>query len=300
MTVYPLTEMVQSREGYIETTDATIWHKVFYTRSSQQKTPLICIHGGPGCTHEYMLSLQKLAGINPVVFYDQSGSNRSSFKNASFQNLTLDHYVQELEDIIKELGFSEVYLLGSSWGGSIATVYADKHPKKVKGLILASPLIATRSWVESCVALTNLLPQEVAQTIIQAERDQKTDTPAYELAMSCFYKNYFCRLDPWPVDLNNSMRSLNHSIYQTMWGPYESVAKGTLKDLDLLPELKRLKMPTLVTCGRYDMASPEMMQEYVMLIPQADLLIFEHSSHVAFLEEPDLFLTALKDFMQRT
>ena len=47
-------------------------------RHQQPKAPLVIIHGGPGLSHEYMLSLAPLASTRPVVFFDQYGVGSSA------------------------------------------------------------------------------------------------------------------------------------------------------------------------------------------------------------------------------
>lgn len=52
----------------------TIQTWVYYNPKVQQRPPIIVIHGGPGFTHNYLLSLKLLAEFGyPIVFYDQAG-----------------------------------------------------------------------------------------------------------------------------------------------------------------------------------------------------------------------------------
>lgn len=48
-----------------------------------------------------------------------------------------------------------------------------------------------------------------------------------------------------------------------MWGPSEFTATGNLKNVDLMSELYNITVPTLITCGRFDTATPKTMQTYV-------------------------------------
>jgi hypothetical protein len=55
------------------------WYRVFGDLSSSV-TPLVCIHGGPGFCHNYLLNHRALTDTHsiPVIFYDQIGSGLST------------------------------------------------------------------------------------------------------------------------------------------------------------------------------------------------------------------------------
>ncbi len=58
-------------------------------------------------------------------------------------------------------------------------------------------------------------------------------------------------------------------------------------------------MPTLFLCGRHDEATPEATAWYQSLVPGAELVIFEQSSHMPQLEEPERYLAVVRDFLRR-
>ena len=55
----------------------------------------------------------------------------------------------------------------------------------------------------------------------------------------------------------------------------------------------------LVTSGRYDECTPELAEAAQSGIPGAERMLFEESSHMAFVEEPDRFREVLTDFLRR-
>ena len=64
-----------------------------------------------------------------------------------------------------------------------------------------------------------------------------------------------------------------------------------------LDSLDKIKTPTLFTCGRYDMASPNTVQLYHSLLRGSELKVFEQSSHVPHIEEPVNFLKTIENFL---
>lgn len=111
------------------------------------------------------------------------------------------------------MGLKKFVLLGHSWGGALVTEYALKHPDQMAGLVLASPLLNTKLWVEDSRRLLAQLPIDTQEAILHHEQQGTTDSEAYKEATDLFYKSFLCRLDPWPDDLKDSFNKLNLEIY---------------------------------------------------------------------------------------
>ena len=88
-------------------------------------------------------------------------------------------------------------------------------------------------------------------------------------------------------------------VYQTMWGPSEFTCTGTLGSVNLLPRLKELDLPVLITCGRHDEATPATCEEYCNHIPGAQLSVLEDASHSHHLEQPERYFSAVRNFLTR-
>ena len=83
-------------------------------------SPLVVLHGGPGATHDYLLSIADLSeGGRAVVHYDQLGNGRSThFPERGADFWTVELFVRELHNLIDALGItSRHHVLGQSWGG---------------------------------------------------------------------------------------------------------------------------------------------------------------------------------------
>lgn len=112
---------------------------------------LIAIHGGPGMTHDYMVSLEKLAGPNlAVVTYDQRGVGRSSSPPEDPANYTLAKYAEDLDAVRQAIGVERVHLFGHSWGGIVAQRYATLHPERVRSVVLMGSGPPTREETLQC------------------------------------------------------------------------------------------------------------------------------------------------------
>lgn len=143
------------------------WYKVFGDlKSSRSGRPLVLLHGGPGATSRYLLSLQNLAknGI-PVVFYDQLGcgnSTRLPEKALDTSFWTPELFIAELDNLVKHLGIDDGFdLLGHSWGGMLGSMYAVRGHKGLKNLIISNSPASMALWVDSCNQWMKELPDDI-------------------------------------------------------------------------------------------------------------------------------------------
>lgn len=288
-------EDLQPGEGYIKVTGGRIWYKIV---GSGNHTPLLLLHGGPGAPSYYLNPLSALSDERPVIFYDQLGAGRSD-KPTDVKLWRIKRFVEELSQLRTALGLDQVHILGHSWGTMLAVDYMLTKPSGVRSLILASPSLSISRWLEDAAKLKKTLPESMQTAITKAERSGNYDTPEYQAAVTEYYKRYLCRRDPWPDDVNRSLAELSMSVYKTMWGPSEFTATGSLRTYDRTAQLKDLKLPVLLTAGRYDEATPATTAYYASLIPGAKLRIFENSGHLTMQDEPEAYVRAVREFLHQ-
>lgn len=286
------------REGSIAVEGGSIWYQIVSDEATQFRMPLLVVHGGPGFPHDYLHVLIKIAHDRPVIFYDQLGGGHSTITNNDNDLWTIDRYEQELETLVTHLHLQQFHLFGHSWGGALAVEYTIKHPDTIKSLTLASPLLSTALWKKDTQQLLKQLPQEVQQTIRTNEEQGTFDTPDYIQATDSYAQLFVCRMKEWPKSLVSAAAHWNRDIYKTMWGPSEFTITGNLKSFDRVREVTTLAMPVLFTCGKYDEARPETLASIVQHVQQGQLVIYQHSAHMAFLEETDDYIKNLRLFLK--
>ena len=88
-------------------------------------------------------------------------------------------------------------------------------------------------------------------------------------------------------------------LLRRTFGPLRRLA-ATMGAVDpARPGRREIDVPTLITGGRHDEASPEQLREMHELISGSELAIFERSSHMAFAEERRRYMATLNRFMAR-
>jgi len=140
-------ESTLSKEGYIPYRGQRVWYGIAGQREEQGNHPLLCLHGGPGASHDYLTPLSVLADTGRrVIFYDQLGAGKSDHPDKP-EMWTVELYVEEIDVIRDALGLDRVHVLGHSWGGQLAMEYALTKPSGLVSLVLADSLADMSQWV---------------------------------------------------------------------------------------------------------------------------------------------------------
>lgn len=284
------------KEGLAAVPGGRIWYGV---EGSSQATPLIVIHGGPGAPHDYLEPHAALAGERPVIFYDQLGCGRSEQPdNPALWRLP--RFVEELAALVAALKLERFHLLGHSWGSIVAAEYLWSRREGVASLVLASPVLSFPRYAAHGGKLRASLPPETRAVLDRAEAEGNFESREAQLATMEYYSRYFCRLNPWPECLLETLLGFGRQTYQTMQGPTEFIVTGNLRVYDCTARLGSIAVPVLVTCGRHDLSDPEAALADQRAIPGSEIAIFEQSSHMPHLEEEEAYLRTLADFLVRS
>jgi L-proline amide hydrolase len=83
-----------------------------------------------------------------------------------------------------------------------------------------------------------------------------------------------------------------------MNGPSEFHVVGSLKTWDITDRLPEITTPTLLVSGRHDEATPLIVGQIHERIPGSQWALFEESSHMPHVEEPEGFLERAEQFLR--
>lgn len=284
---------LKTGEGFAEVTGGKVWYKIV---GEGDKTPLLLLHGGPGVPSYYLNPLAALSKDRPVIFIDQLGCGRSDRK-IDTTLMTIENYVEQLEQIKIVLGLKEFYLYGHSWGTMLGTEYYYAYPDGIKALILSSSSISIPMWLRDADTLISTLPDSIQTAINTNERNGTYDSPEYQQAVLTYNQNFLARKLPWTADLDSTFAQINEEIYQFMWGPSEFTATGNLKDYDRTNKLSDIKIPTLFITGEFDEARPSTVQYYQSLVPNSRFVMIEDAAHLTMHDNPEKDIQTISSFL---
>lgn len=248
--------------------------------------PLIAINGGPGISHTYLAApplWKAMAERRQIVFYDQRGTGRSP-KATTPDDLSVAAMVEDVENLRRELKAERIDLLGHSWGGILSMAYAVRYPEHVAHLVVVGSGDPKPSEHE--FLWDKLFPEVVAAI-------QNDPSPAGQTG--CVETKAYERMSYY--DERNRPRGGKAEENGFSSETCTTVMLDAMK-LDLYPELRRLKVPTLVINGRFDAnVAPTVAYKISKGIPGAKLVYFERSGHSPFLEEPEKFTLEVERFL---
>jgi 3-oxoadipate enol-lactonase len=171
-------------------------------------------------------------------------------------------------------------VLGNGYGGFVALQMAIRHPDIASKLILADCGAAFSE--EGRQAFRNMAAASKAKGLVAIT----------DVAMRRLFAPEFQAAHP------DIMRDRREAFLKTDPEVLQA-ACAQLAELDLRPELSKVKMPVLVLVGEHDEATPPpMSHELAAGLPNAYLEIIPGCAHVPQLQSPAIFLETLGDFLE--
>jgi proline iminopeptidase len=84
-----------------------------------------------------------------------------------------------------------------------------------------------------------------------------------------------------------------------MWGSNgEFIIDGNLKSVEYLDKLSSIHVPTLIICGDHDESDPSLSRTMHAKIAGSTLAIMPQSGHMAFVDQPNLYIKSVADFLR--
>lgn len=271
--------------------------QIWYTERGEG-TPIVVIHGGPGMDHATLAAdLVPLEKNHRVIYYDQRGGGRSTLPSDTTL-LTIDHHVADLEALRKHLGLEKVTLLAHSFGPAIAAQYAIRHPKRVDRMIFLGPIPPRKGkfFEEYGRRLRRRVPPE------DLKRAEALSFDSENVSEVC--REYWTIMTPPRV-----ARSLSASVVKAdlcsaspealRYGMTKTneVTFASLGDWNWIPELRKLRVRTLILHGLKDAIPMSMVREWTAL-PNSRLLELEETAHFPHAERPAIVFGAIERFLK--
>jgi proline iminopeptidase len=278
------------------------------TYGNQSDKPLLFLHGGPGynCASFEFTTAENLAKKGfYVIVYDRRGEGRSLDDKANF---TFDETFKDINNILQKNNINKVSLLGHSFGGMIATLFAEKYPEKVNAIFLIGAPISLQE------SFTNIVQK--CKTIYETKKDQVN-------------LNYLKMLENMDKSsLQYSTFCFMHAMNNGFYSPKESsdeakmikdefkknpsaklVSEMTVKPtqffwqnekyttLDLSNNIKQLVFNKVAIFGLYGMEdglySVDQIDKLKKIIGENNLIYLENCSHSVYIDQQKSFIETI-------
>lgn len=287
-------------------------------RSENIHNPIILfLHGGPG-TAQISFSRKSQRGLEDsflVINWDQRGAGRSYSRSLRKEDMKIERFVQDAEELIeyllKRFGQEQVTLVGHSWGTVVGAYLTSKRPDLIRGYIAIGQivdmergeLISYQFTLDEAKKLNNKKAiQQLEKTGpppyknlndagVQRDWLSEFHGAAYEGTLQgVILKNISLR-DLRPFD---AIRFIAGAIFSL------SCLEDELNKVNKQLDVREMKVPVYFCCGRRDYNVPfELVVEYAKILqaPQKKIVWFEHSAHVPNFEEPEQFCDFCKSLL---
>lgn len=233
-------------------------------------TPILILHGWgwPISSPQWAKVRGLLEAAGYAVFLpDLPGFGQTSPPKEPW---TIDDYVEWVKNFCEQNNLSQVFLLGHSFGGSIATKFTIKYPERVRKLLL----------VDSAAIRRKRLKKEI-QKMVAHFLNRFSFLPFYNVVRKVAYRTLF----------RNSDYLLTEGV---MKETYLKVLGEDMSDI-----FSKISVPTLLVWGEKDGITP-LAHAYFMQekIPGAQLYIIPNVRHNPHREAPETLVKKILEFIQ--
>jgi proline iminopeptidase len=282
------------------------------TFGESKNNPIIFMHGGPGynCVNFEATTAQQLSEKGFfVIVYDRRGEGRSKDLKAKFN---FNETFNDINSIYQKFNLTKATLIGHSFGGVVATLFAEANPQKVQSIILVGAPVSLQETFENIITK--------AKSIYQAKNDsdnlkyigmlEKMDKTSIMYSSFCFrhaMQNgfYTPRIQTEEAKSINSKFKSDTSLLKIASQMTFEAPQGFWKNekyttIDLKNNIKSLQKTNIKVFGLYGkddgLYSNEQVTELQKLIGYDNLRYIDNCSHNVFIDQQSLFIDAVKSW----
>lgn len=296
-----------------------IWYDIY---GAEHSDTLLYLHGGPGASClDFVNQAKALSRKMKVVIFDQLGVLRSD-GIAENEIYSMEYQIEMVEEMRKILGIEKWSVLGHSYGGMLAVLYASACPDSVHKIILECPSLwfedsarSTAEYLSEHIhSLNNGEAVKLWEKVRFADYQDKTEVVWDLSALLGYVTDMELRFYLHGITLEEYEMSMDTTdIANEMWSKGEqhlkklletpaagSAQKRVLMTDDLLPLIPKIASPMLLINGKYDPACTKHQIEYIMNSAQdVTRAVFEDSGHFPRLEEAEKYTNTVLSFLDR-
>ena len=271
-------------------------------RGDRSAFPVLVFHGGPGLDHtmfgDYLDPLAEDGGYR-LVLVDERACGRSD-RTAPPETWTLPRMAQDVTDLAASLGISDGYAaLGHSYGAFVVLQHAVDHPGEPRGTIVSAGMADAR-WLEG-------VSQQLAAFEPIELREQVTASWARETEVQTQDEVSTLMADQMPFHFREPRGApladyLRRTAGLAQYAPdvIRHFATEDYGGIDLEHRLGEVTHPVLVLAGRHDRTcAAGASEDMARRLPNAELVVFEDSAHMMYVEEQDRYLATVRRFLDR-
>jgi len=259
--------------------------------------PLIVLHGGPGLDHhEFGDYLDPLCDQFRLILVDMRAQGKSDLCPET--TWTLEQMARDVVSLAAALDLKRYAVLGHSYGAFVALQNAVDFPGHAAQTIVSGGVPAARFLSVVQENLQKLEPANVREKVIASwdrEANVQTQAEFAELMHDQMPFHFGNPLDPHIAEYEERTK-------ETVYAPamLRHFSQNDYGSIEVEERLKNVTQPVLVCTGQLDrVCTVDAAQTMANGLPDSELIIFEHSGHMTFVEEPERYLKVVRDFLNK-
>lgn len=261
-----------------------------YYEQAGEGPALAFIHGAFGDGRMWDPQWVHFSSRCRVLRYDLRGHGRTG--PSRLETYAMETFADDLAELFQRLGIESAVLCGLSWGGSIAQVFALRHPQKLRALVLVGATAAMGIGFREQLLRYVLMPEFALLLAIRTLRVEDFVRFSFWLSDLALGRDWLSGEASFREYLQQTMLAITRQEYAKIW--------QAIYGFDLQP-LERISCPTLVMTAEND---NRMVQhhaaEILRRIPHASRRVLPAAYHALPLEQPEMFNQALEEFLRET
>ncbi len=263
-------------------------HTRVYPR--QPADSVIILHGGPGVPMDFDFIVEQLSRHYQIIIVDQRGTGFSPTGGGGY---SVDEYIIDINSVAEHFGLNRFHLLGHGFGGLYAQLFAKKHPKQVKSMLLFSPISGTgKAWTQSMRELSRYhLKNGGLYRWLKMGVLKKFSNLGSDKACQSFYK---VALQNFHLRFDRNYRVTDSEVAQVR----SAVAKRTARNMCSYPEMsskKDQKFAVTYVYGESD-AFGKSREAAKKRFAGAEWINVPQAGHLVWLQNPEAVAEILMNF----
>ncbi len=266
-----------------------------YFRVFGEGTPILLIGGGPGDVADRYLSLsQGIAKNHQCILVDQRGTGKSSPAVYDSSTISLALTLGDFEAIRKQLGLKQWTVLGFSYGGYLASLYAATFPSSVSSLLLLGSMGLN---TDAFLYFNDNITSRLWASDLELERYWSDPARAAENRNHAITEIVRARMPGYFFDRKKSLwvsQTMKDSDFNFDMGDWlwKDIVKTDIAKME--PQFSK---PVLILQGRQDPMGESVAQVLARYYKKSKLIFIEKCGHYSWIEQPEKVFSAIAEFL---
>jgi proline iminopeptidase len=287
-----ITSEANSQYKKVASHDLDIYYRIF-----GEGKPILILAGGPGDNCDRVLDIaNELSKSYRAILVDQRGTGKSVPARYDSTTISVALTLDDFEAIRVQEGLTDWSVLGFSYGGYLASLYASSYPGSISSLVLVSSSglnLDMFGYFRDNI-MSRLLPSDIALAEYWSDSARVAENRDYAICEQIKAKMpgyFFDRRKSFLVSQTMKVSDFNFDMGEWM---FKDIID---RNLDLSLRESNFDKPVLILAGRQDPVGTAIPQKLFQYYKGAKLVFIEKAGHYSYIEQPEIFYKAIREFL---